>query len=417
VAEISLSFPKGMSNVGDPARIAEGTCRNALNVDFGNGGEYVRRLGPKLINPIGQTDSPWTYQGVSVYRRGGELRSFPSNGTIRSDLTGPVSYCNLNDSIYYSDGHITGMLRNGIPEPWGVEPASLLEDPIALLDGGMDQGAYHVTISFKRALEQGGAGLSRSVIVPQGGGILLDNLPVPQHADTIVVYCSMCNGDELFWYGEFPATIGQVRISRFQSDIKLEPDVQFGDAPPPGRIIIEHNGRIYIANGPNIFYSADVQRYGLFNGTSLFWFDADVTMVCRVPDAGPLPGGIYVATRTRTAFISGIDSEKAPYYRDVLDYGCPFQRQTVELPETGQNGAKKVLWFSHRGFVVGGAGGTVQNVTEDTNAVAQYDEVRLDHIEMAGMKRVVATGFGGVENPLASQDWVDWEYMKKGDAL
>ena len=322
-------FPKGMTNLGSPEGLPEGTCRNGVNVDFLDNGQPRRRAGQALVYPGTDCDSAWSNQRINLFREGTALKELERSAagtysatTLRSGLAAatPITFLDVAGDVYYTNGVITGKLtaqdfgRVYTDGPWGVERPARQPVITALGYGGMHAGTYQVAVTFRSASgEEGGTGVAATVAVASGGGIALTDIPQPTAATHIRVYCSMANGEVLYYQGEYSAGTGGITVGAFQSDVRLE--TQFGYPPPPGQALCLHNGRIYIADGPVVWYT-DALRYGLYRPDRAFLPSAEeVRVLASVAD------GLYVATETATWFVSGIDTE-AFNQRQILPYGA-----------------------------------------------------------------------------------------------
>lgn len=405
-------FPKGMSNLGAPYALPEGACRNAVNVDFDDAGKSRLRKGSVLKYAAADCDSLWSNGAITLFREDTALKELLRDSagvytarTLRSGLAAGyrIAFLDVNGEVYWSNGIATGRIRAGVDGPWGVERPPRQPVLAAQTVGGMFAGQYQVAITYLAADgEEGGTGLAASVAVAAGGGIGLSAIPQPGLAATIRVYCSMADGDVLYRYGDYQAGTDSIVLSAFQSDLAIE--TRFGYPPPPGSGLELYNGRIYIARG-TVLWPTDPYRHGLYRPhESFFPFADEIRMHVAVSD------GLYVATPTRTYFLSGMDTE-ALRQREVLPYGAPFGVAT-RLP-----GTDRIAWFSHRGWVLAGAGGVVKNVMEDLNAVASFARAATLYREQGGLKQIIAIAQEGMAPPGQARDYTDYEIARHGVAL
>lgn len=405
-------FPKGMSNLGVPYALPEGTCRNAVNVDFDDAGKSRLRKGSTLKYAATDCDSLWSNGTITLFREGQYLKELLRDSagvytarTVRSGLTPGyrIAFLDVNGDVCWSNGIATGRIRAGVDGPWGVERPPRQPVLTAQSVGGMFAGDYQVAITYLATDgEESGTGLAATVTVAAGGGIGLSAIPQPQLAATIRVYCSMADGDVLYRYGDYAAGTGTIVLGAFQSDLALE--TQLGYPPPPGTGLEIHNGRIYIAQG-SVLWPTSPFRYGLYRPhESFFPFPDEIRMHAAVSD------GPYVATAARTYFLSGIDTGGLRV-REVLPYGAP-RGAAIRLP-----GTDSIAWFSHRGWVIGQSGGVVTNLMEDRNAVAQFARAATLYREQGGLKQLIAIAQDGTAPAGQAQDYTDYEIARHGVAL
>lgn len=405
-------FPKGMTNLGAPYALPEGTCRNAVNVDFDDVGKSRLRKGSTLKYAAADCDSLWSNGSITLFREGQYLKELlrDTSGaytarTVRSGLTPGyrIAFLDVNGEVYWSNGIAAGRIRAGVDGPWGVQRPPSQPALTAQTVGGMFAGDYQVAITYLATDgEESGTGLAATVTVAAGGGIGLSAIPQPQLAATIRVYCSMADGDVLYRYGDYPAGTGTIVLGAFQSDLALE--TQLGAPPPPGTGLELYNGRIYIAQGA-VLWPTEPFRHGLYRPhESFFPFSDEIRMHAAVSD------GLYVATAARTHFLSGIDTEGLRI-REVLPYGAPAG-VARRLPETD-----RIAWFSHRGWVLGGPGGVVKNLMEERNAVAQFARAATLYRESGGLKQLIAIAQEGEPPAGQATDYTDYEIARHGVAL
>jgi hypothetical protein len=137
--------------------------------------------------------------------------------------------------------------------------------------------------------------------------------------------------------------------------------------PPVASILAYYNGRIYLAQGPNL-WCTELYLYNYVDKTRNFaQFEDDITMIGVVTD------GMYIGTKQATWFLGG---ESFPMKRkSVLDSG-PVKGSMVYIPselgnptppgpdaDTPQEVA--IAFMTSRGYCVGKDSGNAFNLTED----------------------------------------------------
>jgi len=142
---------------------------------------------------------------------------------------------------------------------------------------------------------------------------------------------------------------------------------QFSD-PPVGSLLGYFNGRIYVVQGPVVWYSEPFW-FGGFDLTDNFYnFASDIKMIRAVTD------GLYISNEKETFFCAGLTPKEAEVRRiaefpvikwtDVSFNGRLFF--TAEGDPSIDMGApeKSALWLSEKGICYGGPGGQFYNLTE-----------------------------------------------------
>lgn len=124
-------------------------------------------------------------------------------------------------------------------------------------------------------------------------------------------------------------------------------------ARPPGRIIRDYNGRLYVADDKGVAWYSEPFAYEHFRRYRGFLqFAAPLTLM------EPVAGGIWFATEHATWFYAG-DPDEGFQVAKSLDHGAIFGT-SVRLP-----GGARAMWQSPRGAIVGGPGGEAVNTQEE----------------------------------------------------
>jgi len=355
-------FPAGQNTVAPETALPEGSLRRALNVDLDDGGKVYRRPGRTLTLAATAPHSLWS-DGEAVYYvsgtellRGVSLSSPPTViATVSADL--PVSFCKVNEVPYWSNGVESGRILSGVSEPWSVPTPPWQPAATAVSTGGMPAGRYQVAITFARRGEEGGAIQPTILSVPAGGGIDLSAIPQNPAADSVRVYLSTPDGDQLYFHSYIPAAT--TTASLVHKNLGKPLATLFLDEMPAGRIVRHKHGRLWVANS-NILACSEALRYGLTNpGKHFFLFPADITVLEPVDD------GAYVVA-DKTYFLGGTSPE-AMTQRVVLDATGVFGTgMTLAAHRTGlQATGELAYWVGSIGPVLGLPGGQVMGLTKD----------------------------------------------------
>jgi hypothetical protein len=179
---------------------------------------------------------------------------------------------------------------------------------------------------------------------------------------------------------------------------------QFLMNPPCGQLIEHRYGRIYIA-ADNILYFTDPLRYGGVHAHHGFlMFPERITLLIAVED------GLYVSS-DETYFLQGTPEQGKITQQKVLPY------KAIEGSQAHFPNSNDVVWRSERGIVIGKAGGSVKNVTEDQIAIDVVSRAALGFIEANGTKRIVTIAKDSTDNPLAHEDYIAAEQAFKDEKL
>lgn len=131
---------------------------------------------------------------------------------------------------------------------------------------------------------------------------------------------------------------------------------------PAGHLLGYFSGRLYVAKGNFLLYSAPFKYNSFTADTDFYTFDSPVQTFAAVDD------GIFVSTRTQTYFLAGRDP-RAVSLKAVLPYGGTLgTEQRLSTGETGKNeddpeATGAVIWMSPRGPIIGKDGGVVKELT------------------------------------------------------
>lgn len=397
-------FPRGIDNRRSNFDVATGALRDGVNVDILPSGRV--RMRPGIVQLIADPDAHSVFSDGEriVWATKSALKVATSSlvpTTLLTDvrLASPLSWAPLHGELYFSNEAINGLVNvNSAYEPWGVAPPATAP----LLAAVAGERFVQVTCVFlisRRALdgstvlEESGAPLG--AVVACGDAPVISVTSIPQSPDPRFVatrlYVTELDGTVFYSQVELPAGVTSYALAGpFGKGQVLK--TQFMQPPPPGQLLEVHNGRIWIAAGPNVFRTQPL-RYGLYDPEEDYlMYPRRVVLLKRVDD------GMYVSA-DGTYFESGIgtpDLDHKPIhpYRAIEGAAC-------NIPDS-----KDVMWLSTRGFVRGSAGGVVKNLTDGQVAMAAYTRACIGVVEKDGVKSVVAITQGGPANPLVHKDYL-----------
>jgi hypothetical protein len=406
-------FTKGMDTIQRSETLPEDTARNIVNFDVDDAGKTRIRAGKTQVysgNIV--KDTFWSNGDIALFVEDGDLKRLNDDftATLIHSSAGysPMRYVCVDDVVYYTNGVVTGLIRDGSAAPWGVTPPTRQPTLSAgTSSNGLSAGEYQVAVTFISPTgEESGTGLSERVDVGDNGVIHLSDIPQPPEGHTVRVYVSTANGEKLYSRAELIR--GQISYDIYEASNVTGRilETQFGIKPPAGHLLEYHNGRIFIANGPVVFVTEPL-RYGLVKRSKGFLlYGRDVTMMKSVEN------GIYIAA-DKTYFINnyGPDIEQ----KDALPYGA-VPGAAIELPKT-QEGLIRVAWWSERGLCIGGPDGMVLNLMEDKVAISKFSRASLLYREQDGLRNIMAVLQGGEASKYAAADYVSAETARRGNAI
>jgi hypothetical protein len=389
---------KGMDNRHRAEDLPEGVMRNAVNVLFDDAGRVKRVQGATKVYAGTDIHSYW--QGYFV--EGNQLKRLNSDNSAKTLATvgsHRAGFVRIGERVYVGNG--TGFVIEGDQvKSLGITPPAQQPVLVARETGGLFAGDYQVAITFMRDGEESGCGTASRVTVSDGGGIYFSMPTVPADVDTVAVYVSSVNGDDLYLYDEVDASATEVFIDSHQSTIRLE--TQFLYPPALTEILAAHNGRLYWADGDLLRYS-EPQAYVYTKAGNWARFGADISLIVA------LPGALYVCA-DKTYRIVNIDGEGFMQRIEVLPYGAV--KGALHYDQRGES----AIWQSHNGFVIANSEGLTELVA-DTIALPQYNNGTLTVAELDGIRQLIAVSQGGVPSSLMDKDFKAAEITRKGSAL
>lgn len=423
-------WEKGMDNLHRDTELEGGAVlRNAVNVDISQDGTLRRRPG-RASRIAGDVHSVWSDEDqtillVVVINALKKITVDPTTGTLtqttlRSGLAAlPLTYTAVNGEVYYSNGAITGKVVNGTAVPWGVESPAALPVLTATAGGGFFAGTYQVVLTYATASgEESGAGSGVDVTLAAGQAITVSGIPQPVDPSVtrIRIYLTSTNGEVFYLHTEYAVgTTSAVLSQSTTPGQRLQ--TQFLVPPPPGQAIEFFNGRIWIAQGPVLWYTEPL-RYGLIHLDNYIPFPAEIDIVAAATT------GIYVAA-DRHYYLPGGDPSKMALV-EKLPFGAvrgtlarlPYSqshigsRRASKLAATKESGT---VWMSARGLVIANEQGDIRVVSEDQIVTNPNTRGAALVRETNGIRQIITTGFGadGVTSGLVAQDYLDAEVIRK----
>jgi hypothetical protein len=413
-------WAQGVNDILRADEIPPDTLRRSVNYDITDTGKLQRRRGStKVYNGQIQRDSLYSDSSRTLFVEQGHLKELYrdiagnySAPLVRLDVgSRPMSYVNVNGSIYYSNNIVTGIVGpDGEDWKWGVTSPRTQPNLTAGGSGELAAGSYQVAVTFLNDRgEESGTGLAAEVTIPEAddgnGSITVTDFPLTySDTDMVRIYVSHLNGSGLYRIADVLPGLPLYTITKIANTASIRLETQFGMEPPPGHLLEYHNGRIYIANN-NVLWCTQPLRYNLTKPAhDFFQFPSFIDVVKAVET------GIYVCSGDKTYFIENIDTANLKQ-DEILPYGGVYNTG-INVPNYDA-----VAWFSHRGIVLGGAGGETFNIMDDRVAVAKYGRGTMLWREHRGIRQFVANLWDGELNTYAAADYVALETARGGNFI
>jgi len=369
----------GLKNTVSSERLAPGDLEAAVNIYLDDTGRAARRDGLTEVL-AGASHSLWSDKDVCLFAQGSSLKRLLYDGsavTVRSDMGGGrVSYHRIGDSVFYSDGVVTGEYTLGENHEWGLLPPEM--PGIGITSGNLPAGRYGYTATVSRGdgLESGAKAVG-VVELSSTGGITFD-APSTDYP-YVSFYMTPTNGDVYYFAGMVAAgdslTVTEVgSLGRQLAGISCGP-------PPAGHIVSSYRGRALVANNEWVHYSEPFM-YHLFKVFGYFPAGGRVTIIAPVND------GIFVATQNKTLFLHGATPEEF-VVKEVADYGAIegslVTVTSTEFPWLNDVAPQTVaIWSSPEGICLAGDGGLFINMTK-----SRY---RFDAVSKNGASSIMQMG-------------------------
>lgn len=415
--QVILRFPKGVDQVSAETALLPGAARRIVNFDVHQGavgergpagGRLTRRSDVELAIAGTRTHSLWSGVNGTYFVGAGDLKCIHADMGVSVVRTGigddEMFYTEVADTVYFSNGTITGTVKAGAAAPWGLDvPASPVLTSLA--SGGLPAGRYMVSCTHMSATgQESGASVSSQVVVTDGGGIQLGLLA---SSLTTRVYVSPANGETLYWAQDMPAGATVAYIGAHQPGKALM--TQHMLPPSAQKYLAAYNGRVYGAAG-SVLLATQALSYELTRPSTDF-----VIMEHNISMVGDVTTGLYVGGARGVVFLEG--AELKQFVLRVADALPPIPGSAMHVDGGlfGESG-KGIVWLTQRGWVFGNSTGRIKRLTESQMALPAYERATSLYREHDGMRQVMTFVKGGGEGAGASDSY-DVEIVRNGVVL
>lgn len=391
----------GMRNDVPAERFSTADLVSATNCNLNRSGQLFRRDGFTSVL-AGDSHSLWANDAgtVALFVQGGQLRALNADYSsvalaTLADGAARVSFTQVNDSIYYSNGTDKGIVQNGTARTWGVATPGMIA--ATLTTGDMPAGEYQFTMTYLRAdMQESGASRASVITVPEGGGLLF-SMPVSADPDVewSQIYLSAPNGDVMFQALTLASTVVGAGYREDTTELTVPLDTQFLQAPPAGQLVAYYRGRMFVAVGDTL-YPSEPFAYEQFDYRNYMQLDSGITLLAPMEDKESSEiaqsSGFFVGTERTCGVIVGSSPADFRYvpkttYGAVLGAVC-----TVDGSVFGDNslGARLLpMWLTTQGLCVGKPDLQVQNLTRTKYGFAAGGQGAA--IFMPGPNRFIAS--------------------------
>lgn len=352
----------------------------ATNVDITDAGKPVRRQGYALAT-TGAFHSLWSHDRQQFSVKDGVLVALGDDLTATELQTGvsktaPMSYVPVAGSVYYMNGEITGVVRDGVSYKLGV-PLPTGRPECTVVTGMLPAGEYQLVLTARSATgEESGASPRARVALAPGGAVQVA-LPAALAGQTeFSVYCTEPNGDVLYEAarGAPGDTVALINTASFGAPLQTE-----GHEPmPAGTIVRFYKGRLLAAVGNMLVYSEPLAYGRTQLASNFFLYPEEITLV------QPVENGVFVGA-DKTYFLAGADM--ANMAQSTVADARPVAGTGVTLHpgDLADVQRQTAAWFSDRGVFIGYPEGAVKLLTEDRLSVPIGSEGTMQIVKQRGI--------------------------------
>lgn len=398
---------RGIDNRSMEADVRPGYARDVVNLDI-QGNQLATRNGRTKWIDGTAVHSLWSHEMLeyALYMDGGTLNMLDPSGMIepvRTDLQPrDMYYAWVAGKVYYSNGVDTGVINQfGVSRPWGIPTPPQTFSASQVAAGDMYGGDYAITMTWFIDGEESGAPEPIYITLPpEGGGIVLANIPQYSLAQSARIYMSAPGDSRLFHYRDIPPGMTSVQLTMQNRGRLL--DTLLLDPMGAGAHLKVKNGRIFSASGKLLRWTEPL-RYGLTSRARNYLKCPDPITGIASPDTEGLH--MFIGTAKKTYVFSGADIDSAAMVA-AMHTGI-ISGSVVQVPGDAL-GLEGILypvpvWVGTNGLFY--AGTTAGIIPLNKKAVTSvYGKVAATFMDRDSSRRYVAAGVGGKTSGLAITD-------------
>lgn len=368
----------GLRNDIGVERFGLSDLAEAVNVDLDKSGRLARRRGFASV-AVGNFHSLWASRDETkaLLMAADQLQVLNADytrTTVAAGLTvsAPMSYTEVNDRVYFSNGMQTGVFENGRVRSWGIAAPGL--PGVSITVGNMPAGVYqYVMTYFRDDGQESGADVAATVTVPAGGGLIF-SMPVSSNpgVSAKAVYLTAPDSDILFQALVVPNATTTVAYQGDTTEFSLPLMTQFMRAPLPGQLTAYYRGHMFVAVD-NVLYSSTPFGYELFDLRKFIQTDGRITLLAPIEDkevfgAEGRNSGFFIGTDRSCGVLVGSDPDNFQYVPKT-NYGAvegalAYVDGTVYADAS--LGARQLpMWQTTQGICLGLPGMEIRNITRN----------------------------------------------------
>jgi hypothetical protein len=371
--------------------------RSAVNVNINNIGHVVRRKAISLVHSVVGAHS--LYTGLLVRSSALYAVSLPTySETLVKALASnsPVSYCEFNGDIYYSNGTDSGRVAsNGTWYPWALPtPATPLCASIA---GTLTKGTYQVAVSYRNNTtgEESGVSASTAHALAADGGIRVTLPAATTGATHVNVYVSTLNGSVPLLHST--VATGTATVDLTTAPTGREANQRYEAPLPAGSRIFMFNGRLCSVKGNDLFYGIPSRPGYYLPSEGRIPFPVDISIAIGNQN------GCYVAS-DKTYFLVGQDLGAVEIVRDVFPYGAVPGTEFVTVDKS------IIGWFGEKGVVLADEQGQASEVMSASIDLIPPASGISAILQSGGINRVVSCGWCVNLDTKAVTSYEGWDF-------
>jgi hypothetical protein len=360
-------FPAGKNNIMDATNLPEGSLAEALDVDLTNPGNVISR--PKFSKIYTGDGISSLYKDYFVERRQLKRLLEDSDGVFTSEIVNQfiqndhVAYCDINDTIFYSDEYDVYSESNNHAKLGHTYPENI--NVVSTGAGSLVAGTYLISICFVNDItgEVYQASPLQTLTVANDSSVSISWLAHTSYS--VNIYISQPNGEVLYLQKSVISSFNSANVSYVVNDTHAVPTLDKYPMPG-GSILAAFDGRLYSAYGTVLWYS-EPQWYSVCDRAhNFFQFAAPITIVQAVDS------GLFVAA-DKTYFIStsgkaanslnNLSIREVSAYKGIAGTGLTVDASKVSLEKRVEG--KLAYWFSNNGGVFGLPDGSIYEISKD----------------------------------------------------
>lgn len=427
-------FTAGLNNKAKPnqgpvdANGNQVALQEAVNVDLDANGQLRRRRGQAVrveaashsLFPTAEHLLAWVAGNIEAYRVEGDGDLTPDTTLVTGIGDRFVTYASDDFDVYWSNGAEQGCFdaTDLSVHPFWIatpNPVSLA----AIANGGLAAGEYDVSVTVMDAAGRESAASSPVIVtLTAGQGINVTFPAKPAETAAWRVYVSPPNGEVLYRCAQLPANATSYAIGVHVKGEQLQ--TAWMSVFPPVTLLRYGHGRL-VGSINGVLVWSPPYRLGLTQDTNYLPFGTETTLLEPVGEGGEGAGaGWFIADHKRTYYMASGDPEQWATAGQIAKYPHPAVPGCSVLAPGSVFGlettALVAFWLARNGvFCLGLPGGTLRTMKDESLALPVDAERGAAAVLLFdGIRQILATSFGGLNNVAAATDTADITVRRNG---